>query len=289
MTDNVDHVLLTRFNLPSKGFESLVRIKEDWLRDRITLFERYCIPSVQAQTIQAFRWIVYFDPASPEWLKRRIRNHISEKIYVSIFRSSVSTAELTEDIRNATGGHGECLITSNLDNDDALAIDFVERIQKVAPRRDDRTVIYLSHGLIKSESHVYLRVDRTNAFASVAENWTSPSTCWSDWHNLLGRSMPSLKLCQEPGWMQVVHGGNVSNRVRGRLVSPSRFTHQFPGLIDDIHAPSALELVLDTFVSRPRRFVRDSGRTVTKIIAMRLLGKGSLDRVKVLLASRGRR
>ena len=288
MTNNADHVLLTRFNLPSQGFESLVRSKEGWLRNRIALFERYCIPSVQAQSSQTFHWIIYFDPESPEWLKRRIQRHVDDKLYTPIFRPSVSVAELVGDIRNVTGGQAERLITTNLDNDDALAVGFVERLQRSAPQAG-RTAIYLAHGLIKSEPHLYLRRDRINAFASVAEDSTSPSTCWSDWHTLLGKSMPTLELYEEPGWLQVVHGRNVSNRVRGRLVSPAGYTQLFPGLLDDIRIPGPLELSIDIVAAQPRRIVRDYGRIIIKKVAMRFLGKHSLDQAKVLLASRSRR
>jgi hypothetical protein len=288
MPGEVDHVLLTRFNLPSVGFESIIRAQDGWLKDRIELFERYCIPSVQAQTCQAFHWIAYFDPESPEWLKSRIQSHVDDKLYTPIFRSSVSLTELTEDMLNVTGGKASRLITSNLDNDDALAVDFVARLQKAAPERG-RTAIYLARGVIKSKSHLYLRVDKTNAFASVADDWPPSYSCWSDWHTRLGKSMPTLELYGEPAWFQVVHGRNVNNRVRGRLTSPSKYDYLFPGLLDEIQTPNPQEYAIDTFVARPRRFARDSGRTVGKNIALRLLGKDSLDKTKVLLASlRGR-
>ncbi|MBY8850425.1 putative rhamnosyl transferase, partial [Saccharothrix sp. MB29] len=68
----MDHVVLTRFNLPSVGAESVVRAQEGWLTKRVGLFERYCLPSVAAQTSSDFRWLIYFDPESPQWLKDRI-------------------------------------------------------------------------------------------------------------------------------------------------------------------------------------------------------------------------
>lgn len=288
MADDIDHVLLTRFNLPSAGFESIVRAQDGWLQNRIELFERYSIPSVQAQTSQAFHWIIYFDPESPEWLRTWIRNHVHNNLYTPIFRPSVSLAELVEDIRNVTGGKASRLITSNLDNDDAIAIDFVERLQKAAPGRD-RTAIYLVHGVIKSESHLYLKVDKTNAFASVADDWPPSYSCWSDWHTLLGKRMPTLELYGEPAWLQVVHGRNVTNRIRGRLTTPSKYAYLFPGLLEEVAVPKPLDYVIDTFVARPRRFARESARIIAKNILRRLLGKESLDRTKVLLASlRGR-
>lgn len=285
MADKVDHVILTRFNLPSQGAESIIRAREGWLRDRIALFELYCLPSVRAQTNQEFHWIIYFDPESPEWLKRRIKDHVGEAAYVPVFRPSVGRADLIADISRVTGAHGTRLITTNLDNDDGLAIDFMERLQAIGQRRE-RTVVYLTQGLIKSGSRLYLRLDRHNAFGSVIEDWTSPSTCWSDWHTLLGMSMEVLELCDEPGWLQIVHGANVSNRVRGRLVSPSRYARLFPGLLDDVRTPQPMELVIDILVAQPRRLARESGRALAKYVAMRLFGKKGLDKAKTIWASR---
>ena len=167
MTGDVDHVLLTRFNLPSMGVENIIRAKEGWLIDRIELFELYCLPSVRTQTNQQFHWIIYFDPESPEWLKRRIQNHADDGAYVPIFRTSVSNTDLVADIGRVTGRRGTRLITTNLDNDDGLAIDFVERLQAVGPCQD-RTAVYLARGLIKSESRIYLR--RTSTTPS-ARSW----------------------------------------------------------------------------------------------------------------------
>jgi hypothetical protein len=285
MASDLDHVLLTRFNLPSRGVESIIRAKAGWLRDRIALFEHYCLPSVQAQTNQDFHWIIYFDPESPEWLLRHIQNHADEGAYVPIFRQSVSNAELVADIARVTGGHAARLITSNLDNDDGLAIDFIERLQAAEPC-GERTAVYLARGLIKSGSRLYLRKDRHNAFGSVVETWTSPSTCWSDWHTLLGKSMPVIELYDQPGWLQVVHGANVSNRVRGRLVSPAGYARLFPGLLDDVCTPHPSELATDILVAQPRRIAKESSRALAKGIVMRLLGKKGMDQVKTFWATR---
>lgn len=280
------HVIVTRFNLPSAGVESLIRAKEGWLRDRVALFERYCLPSVLAQSSQFFDWIIYFDPETPGWLRERIEAHTETRSYTPVFRTSVSPADLAADIDKITGRCGTRLITSSLDNDDALAVDFVERLQAAA-RRPGRTAVYLSRGLIKSGRRVYLRVDPTNAFPSVVEDWSSAVTCWADWHNLLGNQMPVLELLGDPGWLQVIHGTNVSNRVRGRLTSPGEYTRLFPTLLDDVDTPSTAEELTDLMARRPWRLARDSGRSLTKATIMQLVGKDGLDRLKNLAAIRG--
>ena len=218
--DSLDHVFLTRFNLPSRGFESLVRAQDGWLRERIELFERYCLRSVKAQTSQDFHWIIYFDPESPAWLLDRMQQLNRDRTFIPLFRTAVTPSELLQDIRAAVRGDRQLLLTTNLDNDDGLAVDFVERLQKAAGG-EGSTAIYLASGLVKRDSSVFLRRDPNNAFCSVSTPWSTPVTCWAAWHNMLGQSMNVRTLHGSPAWLQVVHDHNVSNRIRGRRVAPS--------------------------------------------------------------------
>ena len=65
-------MILTRFNLATPGRESTLRNQPGWLAGRFELFERYCLPTLAAQTSRDFRWIVYFDEATPEPFRARI-------------------------------------------------------------------------------------------------------------------------------------------------------------------------------------------------------------------------
>lgn len=285
MRTGVNHILLTRFNLPSAGVESLIRAKEGWLRERIDLFERYCLPSVAAQTNQNFKWIVYFDPASPEWLKSRIAGYVETGMFTPIFRESVSREEMIGDIGGEIEHKREVLITTNLDNDDGIAIDFIDRVQSVSTRFE-RVAIYVANGLIRRSDRVYLHRYARNAFNSVRETWTSPVTSWSAWHTELGDRMPVIEVDGPPGWLQVVHGSNVSNRVKGRLVSPLRFRAQFGPLLDGVVEPRKSDLAVDRLISLPARFVRESGRAAAKRAVLGILGREGLGSVKLLWKSR---
>jgi hypothetical protein len=284
MAENPDHVLLTRFNLPTDGVEGLIRAREGWLHERVGLFEAYCAPSVYSQTCQNFRWIIYFDPDSPEWLSDWISRN-SPGRFTPVFRSSVSSDDVIIDIKTLLGGGSSILITSNIDNDDSLALDFVERIQGAAPSIE-RTALYITYGLIKNGTRIYLRRDARNAFCSVIESWELPSTCWCDWHNLLGNSMKVVQLDGDPGWLQVVHGRNVSNRVRGRLVSPSQYVRLFPSLIDDVAPVPFRARASDVIFAQPVRSLKEAGRAVVKGIAMGAFGKEGLNRAKAIWLSR---
>lgn len=138
---SVDHVLLTRFNLPTPGVESLVRAKEGWLVERIALFERYTVPSVAAQSVTDRTWIVYFDPESPQWLLDRIQPHVDAGIFHRVLRTTVTPQDVVQDIREIVGQTADSLLTTNLDNDDGLGNEFLAAIQAHEPARSP-TAIY---------------------------------------------------------------------------------------------------------------------------------------------------
>ncbi len=281
----MDHVILTRFNLPSKGPESVIRAQQGWLQKRVSLFEAYCLPSMLAQTRASYRWLIYFDPQSPDWLRSWIEGHVTSGHFVPVFREEVSDEELAGDIGELFDEPGEELITTNLDNDDALANDFVEQLQS-QPIPPSATVYYFSTGLIKSAVGVYRRRDRHNAFPSVREPWSdSPRTCWADWHNRLSRHMAVVQIDGTPGWLQVVHDSNVTNRIRGTLVSPTDFRPLFGDLLDDVRSPSKLALARDHLVHRPLRVMRDSGIPIAKSVLLTVGGRSGFDRVKQAIAA----
>lgn len=275
----IDHVLVTRFNVPTAGRERLIRAKDGWLRERVALFEKYCLPSVNAQSNQNFSWLVYFDPQSPSWLTERLRSWASTSRLHAVYRTSVSHSELVSDLRELTGATGNVLITTNLDNDDGIALDFVERLQRCVVV-GGRSAAYITYGIILRDSRIYLRKDRKNAFCSVIESWSTPSTAWADWHNRLGLSMPVIEISGPPGWLQVIHGRNVSNVVHGRLTSPSSQAHRFPFALATLPEPGRANIALDAIIRHPLRSLRSSIKTIVKLIVLRMLGRDGFDSTK---------
>ncbi len=275
-----DHVLLTRFNLPSVGPESLIRAQDGWLQDRIELFERFTVPSVRAQTRpRSFGWLVFFDRESPAWLIERIRPLVDDGVFRAVYGEQFTNEEVVDEARNLTGARSSRLLTSTLDNDDALAVDFVERVQHLA-EGTEAAALYLANGLIRTATHAYLRHDPHNAFASVVEPWHGARTVWRDWHNMLHRHMPVRVGAGEPGWLQVVHGRNVSNRVRGRLVDPTVYDGLFPGHLEDLSVPTAPALAYDRLIRIPTRETGETLRRAGKSVILHTLGRDGLDRVK---------
>lgn len=279
-----NHFIITRYNLPSEGVEARFRLASGWLEERTDLFEEMCIPSVSAQSCQDFRWIVYFDPDSPEWLKRRVCEWQASSILVAIYRASVPTATLLSDLAaNCESSVGDFLLTSNLDNDDALALDFVERLQARASRVDHAlAAFYFRNGLIKEAGQIRLFRSRHNAFVTVREPWPEAKTCWADWHNRIPKLMPVESILGKPGWLQVVHSRNVSNRSRGVLVNPRAYLSLFPGVLSDVPNRPRVLLAMRNTVSLPLQMLRELSRTAVKRFALIVWGKSGPDRLRDL-------
>ncbi|MFA4894844.1 MULTISPECIES: glycosyltransferase [Microbacterium] len=275
----IDHLVLTRFNLPTPGPESLVRAQEGWLQNRVILFERHTVATMRAQTVRNFTWMIYFDPESPQWLIERLAPLVDEGLFVAIYRERVDWQDVVLDARTVFEDRGELLLTTNLDNDDAVAIDFIERLQHAA-RRHPGHAIYLRNGLILQGDAVYLRDDPENAFCSVSESWNAPVTAWRDWHNLLHHHLPVVSEDGPPAWLQIIHGQNVSNRVRGVRIDTAAHRGSFPGQLDEVAATQPGRIWMDRSVLRPLRDLRDHGRSFGKKMILRVGGKDSLDRVK---------
>ncbi|GGJ70788.1 glycosyltransferase [Glutamicibacter ardleyensis] len=279
MKPTIDHVILTRFNLPSKGVESLIRAQEGWLRDRQVLFEKYCLPSVRQQTLADFKWVIYFDPESPQWLKDRIDQLSEDSTFFPIYREEVSPEQLLEDLDTIGVGRRDILLTTNLDNDDGLALDFVERLQNAVETMEE-TAVYIGNGLIQHGEKLYLRHDPVNAFCSVAAPWSKPRTCWLDWHNKLAEHMQTKEISGKPGWLQVIHETNVSNRVRGKLVGPEKYAGYFAGGLHAAATPHGLEFAKERLVLRPVRSVKEAFRKAVKDALVGIGGRDLLNKVK---------
>ncbi|KKB11798.1 hypothetical protein VE25_11405 [Devosia geojensis] len=267
--------------MPSAGVESLIRARPKWLQRRVELFESYCLPSLRAQTERNFHWIIYFDTESPSWLRDRILAWQTLAPIQPFFRTAVSDAERVADIRAVVGQPADELLTTNIDNDDGLSIDFVERLANYR-RRQERCALYFEFGLIKSEQRLYLQRDPDNAFCSVLETWDVPLTCWAAAHNELGRLIPQATIGGAPAWLQVIHDTNVSNRVQGRRVSAGAYLAQFTGLAT-LPEPSGPELAIDCWIDRPLRSARRLVRRTAKAAIIRLSGRQGGERVKYLV------
>jgi hypothetical protein len=252
---------MTRFNLATPGKESDIRNRPGWLAERFDLFERYCLPSIAAQTSAAFDWIIYFDENTPEPFRERIAACQQAFAFHAYFTGLFPGSGWARSVREVLGIDSGLLLTTRLDNDDALASDFVERLHAavvaggLAPGSWNFT-----NGFVVGSSRAYALAHPANAFFS----WLEPAgpamrTAPSIMHLDIADHGPVFQIAGPGAWAQMVHGGNVSNKLRGRLVEPAALSARFPPAVTQALAPvSPGTLFLERALAEPARRLRDT-------------------------------
>lgn len=209
------HVLLTRFNV--RVDQSSPRPTDKWLADRLQLFETYTVRSLASQTIDRFEWLVFFDADTPDFARVSVDSLMAR--YANVFRPVYLSSQFSsKSIRphlpvQADQTH---LVTTRVDNDDAVSIDFMEQIQRHAHVRD-LEFVNLIDGAQMSTGGVYRRPYTSNPFISLVERWsTEPVTVFVGGHDELSTYGPVRNVrTGHPMWLQVVHGQNLANEIVG--------------------------------------------------------------------------
>lgn len=266
------HIILTRFNVLMPGWNSQINLDPKWLDGRFTLFEEICLPSVGSQTNQNFDWLVFFDSKTPQKYKEKINSLVKiyafHPIYVDIFDLSRISTSLFKDYAGEN-----MLLTSRLDSDDILATDYVDKLHSIALKQHNKCVINFDNGAILFTKHnkrsLYQYEDKSNPFTSLLEPFKADlSTILAVKHTDLHAFAEVVHVKDKPMWLQVVHGGNVSNRVRGTRVKLSQYNNDFiymRSISKDVQE-SDFTVFFDNAVLGTYRALRDYIRSVLKYI-----------------------
>lgn len=227
-----NHFILTRFNIrlwwkEDKAHQTIQTA--EWLDERFRLFERYTWPSLQAQTCRDFQWICLFDADTDDAHKAIIERYASEDsrfhpVYVKasdvILFPGIFRYEINRWADPAIGR----LLTTYLDNDDALHCRFIEDIQRRATKLKYRTIISYTYGIQYYEKlNMAVRIPyKNNHFLTYYERLKVKNlTVWGFSHSLIfcykKIRIELVNNRQCPMWVEVIHAGNVDNDVKMTL------------------------------------------------------------------------
>lgn len=214
-----DHLLLTRFNVRAGFDNSGRRLDDDWLEHRCNLFEEYCVSSVVGQSCRDFRWLVFFDEQTPRRHRERVEALSTDGAFVPVY-----TRDFRRALREAVGSRlsgATHLVTTRIDNDDAIGRDFVKDVQA---HFNGQTFEFLTfaRGYTWDLRTLFLCEDPLNPFASLIEPAADFRTVFCGEHTQLPRLGPVHKVWGKPAWLRVVHGKNVLTRVRGARLMGGR-------------------------------------------------------------------
>lgn len=223
------HFILTRFNilLWQKDKEGRLVRTMKWQEHRFSIFERCCLPSIMNQTCQEFEWIVLFDSKTPVKFKERINCYQKEcpqllpvfvepengRYFAKIFRT-----EIVKRLRQNEDKNYKKVLTTYLDNDDALNVSFVEDLQKRASLSKERTFFYYNEGYQFYTDYNYMMKIHypRNHFVSVVESGnlaTLKGIFGYGSHYSIDKKegLRIERIKNLPMWCEVVHEKNMIN------------------------------------------------------------------------------
>ena len=272
------HVILTRFNCRFAARWTDRALDPAWLGPRFDLFERYCLPSVLSQTRPPDRWVIFFDAETPAPFRQRAET-LAERtgdLARPHFVITLTGRAIRDAIVAAAGDSGRVLST-RLDNDDAIARDFGQRLRAAdaaavagaGAGHEARHWLNFPRGLIARGGRVWSHRDPHNAFVTLATPTSSAQDPWVVPHPRIGEIAPVVQADgdggEAPAWLQVVHGGNVSNKVRGRRVAADAVARHF-AVRHDFADPGgdAAARLADRLLLGPLRDARDAAAALAR-------------------------
>jgi Putative rhamnosyl transferase len=216
-----NHFFLTKFNV--RSFPDLrPGCDPDWLANRFSLFDRYCFPSVRYQSNQNFKWLVFFDADTPADFKQKIAEYKTKwdnfiPLYLDFPLPYGEFPDAARDVvRQVVDPDCEYLITTWLDNDDAIHRDYVNMIQDNFSCQEAETLNFI-FGYQLSGGKLYFDFEMANHFISSIEKYDPQSfnTCLCRPHKEIYQVCKSaVKIICKPAWIEVVHGSNYMNVYR---------------------------------------------------------------------------
>lgn len=205
------HVIVTRFNIGNSDTE--------WLRHRTELFERFTLLSMRAQSNQSFDWLLVCNAATPEPWRTRLmayENGNTRIIWVGAGGRSFQGG-LVQIVRDhieslKTRQRFSHVISTRIDNDDAVHSEFVNQIQ-LAARCAEREFLNFPKGYVWFRGQVLLTGHESNSFISCVEPATDLRTVHCEQHGKLRTVAPVRQIAiQQPYWIRVCHDRNRLNR-----------------------------------------------------------------------------
>lgn len=209
-----EHFVITRFSVVFAKDQAPP--SAEWLWSRLSLFEQTTVPAMESQTVQGFRWLVFFDDRVDESFRKRV-DSLADGRFEPVWTSEFFDGRLLASHLSAHTA-AAWVISSRVDNDDSLAIDYVETVQRIFSGQDMMYVNFVRGFQQVAGGRVYRYNALSNAFISLIERVGPDGSIKTVFY---GRHFEALKLgdvlqvAGPPMWSQTIHGGNMMNQVRG--------------------------------------------------------------------------
>lgn len=211
--------LLTRFN-PAVSYASEdIGIDPAWLSHRFELFEKICLPSVASQSERNYHWILLVSDRTPPKFMARLMADLalvsspSAILFVREYSEQFFNSAILSRLERAV----DRVVSTRLDNDDAIARDYMARVREEAghlPKNGD-FVINFRQGCQVANNGIFPRNARLNPFLSVVSSPRKLRTAFATHHGKMDSVGTVIdKTGGNANWIQVIHPRNALNRLR---------------------------------------------------------------------------
>lgn len=221
-----DHVILTRFSVrivPDFVFT------DEWLAYRWGFFRDGLAASLASQTVRDFTWLVFFDAGSPEWLREEVAD-LAPGLFTPVWFDEAWVHEPIQRVVDGVSSRDH-LITTRVDSDDALSRHFVADVQAHFDHQESLYVNLMCGVQLDRSLQLFHAAFVENGFISYIERRIPgelPRTVfWCMAHEESSSFGPVRNVVGPVRWMQVIHGGNLANSVRGLRAHPRRIAPDF--------------------------------------------------------------
>jgi len=216
------HYLVTRFNIGGPRYHARkMRViqkaggYDSYLKRRLELFQKYCLPSVKNQTVHDFRWIILLNSDSPDWFVKELEGSALSVIQLVFVTGKAATDTLKRHIMQELEGKPTLLVTSRLDNDDMVRRDFVEEIHRAVESYGEG-IYFLNppEGCRWREGGTDARryTHPSSPFVSMVEPSAGFQTVHCIAHDRIGRRFPIHQIATDRiMWIQTIHELNLGN------------------------------------------------------------------------------
>lgn len=219
------HYILTRFNTGLYGPNPWTRTDPRvWMDHRLRLFTTITLPSIAGQSCQDFTWLVLMDRQTPEPYIREL-----EAVACPTMKLIFRQPDQPRWQQGFAPGRYD-LITTRIDNDDALYRDAVKDIQDAwragSAGQAKPWLIVFPFGLILdlADRRMWVMEYWSNNCPTMVEDSENSHTVYRWQHSEIPPEVPRLHIKNKPYWLQVVHSQNVLNVIDSS--NPLRIVHK---------------------------------------------------------------
>ncbi|MGH1454161.1 MAG: glycosyltransferase [Paracoccaceae bacterium] len=200
----------------------------DRLEERFRTFESFTLPSIKAQTDPDFTFLIVISTLMPDVARRRLMDLVSgvPQILVEAWEPRRHRAVMRDAINGVRLDNGEFCLQFRLDDDDAVAVDFVEKL-----RRDGEKLVPFLQGrrhvaLDFRKGYVVSPDEKGMMFGEIDEPCWTPAlaiafapdvdlTVMNFSHNKLPRAMAVVSFADDAMFIRGINNFNDSRQKDG--------------------------------------------------------------------------